>query len=633
VIVGPTTQAPAGRVDLQEVEGPSLSRDPVLRALVPVAAGLIGFFASGLGSDHLQVLVGWLTLLGTDAGLFVLARRVARMAELPPAPRRFWRASAFAGAAFAVGDISQVVQTLLDPAVVTVSFGAVESVGVLVGAAAVVGVTLFYPTSLGSGGARARFLLDAATTMTAFAVVSWCLVTRSAAADGADALVTAVFGSGMIMAGVFAAVKLSRSGVSPMARSAALPMLAAAGVQGLATTLLPGRGASGPLSWQLILLVAPAVLFMAGPRIQALQVRRDPQVFLRPPKRRYSVLPYSATLVTFVALIVVLLHSGLGFQAWGALAGLVVNVTLVVVRQVLALAENAVLLDKLDESLLEITLRERRLNSLLRHSSDTTSITDRQGRLAYVSPALHRTLGLDAAEILGRRMIDFLHPDDLREIHDQLAHLLATPGATMTYQTRFAHADGSWRWLDVIATNLVGEPGIDGVVANARDVTETRELHEQLRHQAAHDPLTGLANRRLFAERMQAAESSRAAVLLIDLDGFKSINDTYGHHTGDEVLLFVAGRLREAAGPQDVVARLGGDEFAVLLSDGDELAARRVADRFLDLIAQPALIDNRTIAVRASVGLVAGDAADDLIHAADLKMYEAKRLRAARRGA
>jgi diguanylate cyclase (GGDEF)-like protein len=99
------------------------------------------------------------------------------------------------------------------------------------------------------------------------------------------------------------------------------------------------------------------------------------------------------------------------------------------------------------------------------------------------------------------------------------------------------------------------------------------------------------------------------------------------------VLHFVAARLREAAGADDLVARLGGDEFAVLVAAGDELAARRFADRFLDLIAKPALIDGRMIAVRASVGLVAGDAADDLIHAADLKMYEAKRLRAARREA
>jgi diguanylate cyclase (GGDEF)-like protein/PAS domain S-box-containing protein len=416
-----------------------------------------------------------------------------------------------------------------------------------------------------------------------------------------------------------------------MSRAAALPMLTGAGIQGLAAIVLPSTGASGSLSWQLILLVTPAVLFMAGPRIQARQAQRDPEVFQRPGRRRYSVLPYSATLATFAALIAVLVDSGLGYPAWGALAGLVINVGLVVVRQVLALAENAVLLDKLDESLLEITRRERRLDSLVRHSSDITSITDRRGRLAYVSPALHRTLGLDAAKLLGRRMTDFLHPDDLGELRPRLAQLLTGTGATLTYQARFAHGDGSWRWLEVIATNLLDEPGIDGFVANARDVTETRELHEQLRHQVDHDPLTGLANRRLFAERMQAAEHSRAAVLLIDLDGFKRVNDTYGHHTGDEVLLFVAGRLREAAGADDVVARLGGDEFAVLLPADDELAARRVAERFLDLIAQPALIDGRTIAVRASVGMVVGDAADDLIHAADLKMYEAKRLRAARR--
>jgi diguanylate cyclase (GGDEF)-like protein/PAS domain S-box-containing protein len=604
----------------------------MLRVLVPVAVGLLGFFALGVGGDRLQVIVGWLAVLVTDGGLFVLARRVARMPETTAPARQFWRITAMAAVCFAVGDSHQVVQTLLHPAVDTMAFGVVQSVTMLTGTAAVVGAAVFYPTGLGSGGARARFLLDAATTLTAFAVVSWCLVTRTAVAE-ADALVTAVAGSSLMMAGVFAAVKLSLSGVSPMSFRAALPMVVAAGIQGVATSVLPTRGDAGPLSLQLVLFVGPSILFMLGPRIQAVQARHDAGIVLRPRRRRYSVLPYSATLLTFAALVAVLLDSGLGYQAWGALAGLVINVALVVVRQVLALDENAVLLDKLDESLLEITRRERRLDSLVRHSSDITSITDRRGQLTYVSPALHRTLGLDGAEILGRSTTDFLHPDDLRELRPRLSHLLATTGATLAYQVRFAHGDGSWRWLDVIATNLVGEPGIDGIVANARDVTETRELHEQLRHQVDHDPLTGLANRRLFAERMRAAEHSRAAVLLIDLDRFKDVNDTYGHHTGDEVLLFVAGRLREAAGADDVVARLGGDEFAVLVPGDDELAARRVAERFLDLIAQPALIDGRTIAVRASVGMVVGDADDNLIHAADLKMYEAKRLRAARREA
>ena len=596
-----------------------------------MAVGLLGFFALGVGGDRLQVIVGWLALLITDAGLFVLARRVARMPETPAGPRRFWLAAAFAGACYLVGDSYQLTLVLLDPAVDTLASGVVQSVAMLAGTAAVVGATLFYPTGLSSGRARARFLLDAAITMTAFAVVSWALVTRSSVTE-ANALIAAVVGSGLMMTGCFAAVKLSLSGISPVSLWAALPMLAAAGVQGLVTTLVPDREAAVALSWQLILLVGPSLLFMLGPRIQALQVRHDPGMFLRPGRRRYSVLPYTATLVTFAALVAVLLDSGLAYQAWGALAGLVVNVGLVVVRQVLALNENAVLLDQLDESLLEITRRERRLDSLVRHSSDITSITDRGGRLTYISPALVRTLGRDPAEILGRLTADFLHPDDLRELQPRLAHLMVTTGATFTYQVRFAHGDGSWRWLEVIATNLLGEPGIDGVVANARDVTETRELHAQLRHQVDHDPLTGLANRRLFAERMRAAEHTRTAVLLIDLDGFKQVNDTYGHHTGDEVLLFVAVQLRAAAGPDDVVARLGGDEFAVLVPADDELAARRVAERFLDLIAQPALIDDKIIAVRASVGMVVGDAADDLIHAADLKMYEAKRVRAARTG-
>jgi diguanylate cyclase (GGDEF)-like protein len=240
---------------------------------------------------------------------------------------------------------------------------------------------------------------------------------------------------------------------------------------------------------------------------------------------------------------------------------------------------------------------------------------------------VHRILDRDPAEVVDQPMVSLLHPDDRTAISPLLRRLDAEPGAMVAYQSRYRHADGSWRWLDVTATNLRDDPAIRGIVANARDITEAHELQELLHHQATHDALTGLANRRLLADRMRAVQHERAAVLLIDLDGFKPINDTYGHGIGDQVLIHVAACLRAAAGPGDMVARLGGDEFAVLVAAGDELAARRVADRFLDAIAAPAVIAGRSVPVRASVGLVAGRAADPdaLLHAADMEMYAQKR--------
>ena len=603
---------------------PGVGRDPVLLALAAGTALLFGWYATRAGGPRAQVVLAWLVLPVLDVALVVLAGRLGRLAAVAPAPRRFWRATALAGLVYLAADLGQLVQTLLDPTVVSLTPGVMQSALIVLGSAIIVGVALGYPTGAGSRRAYARFLLDAATVMTAAGVVAWCLVTRPSVA-APDALVVAAIGSCLLLVGVFVAVKLGLSGMSPMTRTAATPMVAAALVQGLGGAVIPADDDPGRLVLRLILLLVPAVLMVAGARLEEVG-RRNPAAVTRRPARPYSVLPYAATAVTFAVLIAAL-HGGTGRAVWGAVAGLLVNVALVVTRQVMALSENAVLLGRLDDSLGEIRRREHRLESLLRHASDITTIADPDGRLTYVSPAVRRVLGLDPAEVLGRNLLGYLHPDDLAEVRPRLRALAATAGAQLTYQGRFRHADGSWRWLEVISSNLRGEPGIDGVVSNARDVTDARRLQEQLRHQASHDALTGLANRRLFGDRVTAAGPGPVAVLSIDLDGFKQVNDTYGHQAGDRVLLHVTGRLRDCLRPGDVAARFGGDEFAVLLPGADEAGARAVADRFLRSITEPVDVGGHLVVIEASVGLVVGDPddAEDLLHTADMRMYRQKR--------
>lgn len=612
---------------------PRVSRDPVVACLAVATVIILGYLALDVAEPHAALMICWTVMPPADLLLVVLARRVYRMPGLPAAPRRFWQSTAVAGLMFAVGDTSQLLVTIRDTTAQTLTFGAVQSVGAIGGAAVVVAVIFFYPSGIGTGGARIRFFLDAGTILTAAAVIAWCLVARPTVSHaGPDAFLTAILGSGVLLTGVFAAVKLGLGGNSPMTAAAAGPMVVAAGLQGILNIVVPGDGQALPLPVPLLLTLAPPLLFAFGPRIQELDWHRRGGHTRTAVRRRYSLLPYAATVITF-GVFVGVLHTGLHLAAWGALAGLILNVGLVVVRQVLALRENGDLLDRLDESLLEITRRQRRLDSLLRHSSDVTSIIDGDGRLTYISPALHRILGREPEEVLGLAMIDFVHPGDRAAVDEQIRRLREEPGAVVTYQSRYRHAGGDWRWLEVTATNLTHEAGIDGIVANARDVTEARELQLQLRHQATHDPLTGLANRRLFGERLLQIRDESVAVLLIDLDDFKPINDTYGHSAGDQVLLHVAACLRGAAGPGDLVARFGGDEFAVLVRGGDEPAARRIADVFRDRLALPADIGGRRLTVRASVGLAAGRAADadELLHAADLEMYAQKR-RAATHG-
>ena len=199
------------------------------------------------------------------------------------------------------------------------------------------------------------------------------------------------------------------------------------------------------------------------------------------------------------------------------------------------------------------------------------------------------------------------------------------------------HRDGSVRQFEVLYTDLLDDENVRGIVLNSRDVSERKAFEEQLAHQAFHDPVTNLANRALFVERVRHAvprarrEGARLAVLFIDLDDFKTINDSLGHAAGDAVLLEVAKRLDGSIRPSDTAARFGGDEFAVLLEDvGGAQDAADTAERILESLAAPLRSRARRSFVRCSLGIsvAEGDAAadaDELIRNADAAMYIAKR--------
>ena len=195
--------------------------------------------------------------------------------------------------------------------------------------------------------------------------------------------------------------------------------------------------------------------------------------------------------------------------------------------------------------------------------------------------------------------------------------------------------EAAWREFDAILTNLLDHPGVRGIVANARDVTERNALEEQLRHQAFHDPLSGLPNRALFVEQLThalaRADRRRAplAVMLLDLDRFKLVNDSFGHPVGDQLLLAASERLRASLRTGDTLARFGGDEFTILLEDieqDDDVFA--LLDRIFDDLRAPLVLEGRETYVTASIGVAfshsAGECAMDLIRSADIAMYRAK---------
>jgi diguanylate cyclase (GGDEF)-like protein/PAS domain S-box-containing protein len=278
---------------------------------------------------------------------------------------------------------------------------------------------------------------------------------------------------------------------------------------------------------------------------------------------------------------------------------------------------------------------EARFRSLVAHSSDMITVVDRNGVVQYQSPAVEKLLGYTVDEVEGTDFGRFLREAD----RPRLAQVMEADGALRdghVLDCALCHRDGTWLQFEVQHTNLLSDPDVAGIVLNSRDVSERRAFEEQLAHQAFHDPVTKLANRALFADRVKhaLARSGRdeltVGVMFIDLDDFKTVNDSLGHAAGDTVLQEVAKRLEATVRPTDTVARFGGDEFAVLLeAAGGSSEAADVAERILTALDSEVQIDGQQIYPKASVGICMSDSetsdAEELLRNADLAMYMAKR--------
>ncbi len=284
--------------------------------------------------------------------------------------------------------------------------------------------------------------------------------------------------------------------------------------------------------------------------------------------------------------------------------------------------------------LVDLQRSEERFRSLVRNASDGVVVLGDDGLIRYESPAVERILGRRPDDGVGQPAIADVHPDDRATVERRLHDVASASGSEAAMEFRARHADGSWRTLEAIAKNLLDDPAVGGVVVNYRDITERKALEEQLRHQAFHDVLTGLANRSLFRDRLGHALARAArgalptAVLYLDLDDFKAINDRLGHAEGDRLLVAVGERLLTATRAGDTVARLGGDEFAIIVEETDPTEAAQAATRILQALAPPFDVGGREIVARASIGIAIrtadGGDADELLRRADIAMYAAK---------
>jgi diguanylate cyclase (GGDEF)-like protein/PAS domain S-box-containing protein len=278
----------------------------------------------------------------------------------------------------------------------------------------------------------------------------------------------------------------------------------------------------------------------------------------------------------------------------------------------------------------------QRFEALFQHAPDLVSVLDAHGNIAYSSPSAISTLGFGGNGLVGESVFDLVHPEDRPFIIEQFNTLLASHDGVRRLQCRVRSADGRYRWFEFTASNQMHNPSLNGVVINARDISETRAFQERLAHEAQHDALTGLPNRRRMQDVLDSTlRQDAVAVLFVDLDGFKPVNDAHGHEAGDELLRQVAQRLSACVREEDVLARVGGDEFVVLMPgvlSWDD--AETMAERVRHEVEQPFLIDGSEVMIGASVGLHVGapaEDADEVLRAADHAMYTEKKAGSSRR--
>jgi len=308
---------------------------------------------------------------------------------------------------------------------------------------------------------------------------------------------------------------------------------------------------------------------------------------------------------------------------------------------VLLLAELSRLTDQgqtdaiIAETTQRLAVAEDIFQAVAEYTSDLVCLHETDGTFTYASPSARRLLDVEPASLIGTHPVDLAH----RSTRDALINAIEDSARRGSEPTRFRHRlrhrNGGYRWFETAISPIRDTDGtLRQLQSSSRDITEQRETEQSLIKQAFHDELTGLPNKALLLDRMDQAfaiarrTSQPVGVLFIDLDGFKTVNDTLGHHAGDTALTKVAERLIAIVRPGDTLARIGGDEFVMLCAGTDGArGASTVARRILDAFDQPFVLDGREVALGASIGIATSQGHDDphpVLDRADTAMYEAK---------
>ncbi len=632
-----------------------------------VGGGALALWSAGarvpLTTHSVLVTLSW-----TAAGLALYAWR---QPALDAATRRAWLLVAGAQIATGIVSLSWVVRlasgnSLAGPLPIQLIAASYDVL--------LFGAFLTFPVVRLRSSDRATFWFDSAIVASSTAVLTWHLLLRTAlVAAGSDwhtslyALAYPVGDVVLLFAAVVLLLRTPRPGSVNAIRLFAFSILLNTVSDVLFMWAYIQKSSAGTqvfyvgyaiIAWMAVLAASSQA---RSARLLAPEGVTDSAADAR---SRLSLLPYATVAALYIALVVHVLNAervGGGSALHGAgpawwisrfpgttLAfGAAIVTAIVVARQIAAQRTNAALVaERLSQA--------AHFHALVQHSSDVILVLDEDGVVREASPAVTRALGHLPEAIVGRRISDFSVNDELL-VQADIAEVVAagSNGAAITApcEWRLRDAWGGERWMEALCTNLLSDTAVRGIVVNGRDVSERKQLEAELTHRAYHDPLTGLMNRSRFHAKVVDALESRAArtsasgrgedgrdglaVLYVDLDHFKDVNDRHGHGAGDLVLITVADRLRDATRGSDTTARLGGDEFAILLERvRDTREAVMVAERVLVSLEMPISVGHGApVRVGASIGVAcmgsetsAGASldADALIRRADAAMYAVK---------
>ncbi len=519
-----------------------------------------------------------------------------------------WTTIAIATIVYAVGD---GLYAWFDLGLNVAPFPSLADVAYLAYYPIVVAALLSFPTVPANRAERIRLTIDSAIVVIGGGMLVWQAVFRSTLESlGPDSISSLLaigypVGDMVLLFGV-ASVALRRpAGVNSRALGALVAGLFLVLVADIGFSQLSQPGGEAWGSW-------PDVLYMASPVLIAaaglLQARSRP---VRAGQRDDSAIPGLLLYLPYVALAagygtLVAAAGDIFFASQSALlSGAIVLTVLVLVRQEFVLRENSTL-----QAQRARRDSEARFQSMAGNTSDAIALVDSAGLVADATDSVRRVLGLDAKALVGRSILSLAHADDVQRLAGLIESSVARRPTSKALEWRLWDGNGVWRQVETIAANMIDDPSIGYIVLTTRDVRERTVLQQRLSQVALHDALTGLPNRTLFLDRVDHALARGArrghgiAVLAVNIDGFKRVNNSLGHPAGDQLLIEVAARLGGTLRAADTVARLGGDEFGVLL-DGTSTAAdaRAGADRFLAALRDPLTLTEATVHATVRIGI------------------------------